>query len=56
MHAGAERHPRIHHDAEAAGRGGVIAPLRDQEKTRPHLHGLEQVTRGLHPVAILLDS
>ncbi len=56
MHAGAEGHSRIHHDAESSGRRGIVAPFRHEEKASAHLHRLQQITRGLHPIAILLDS
>ena len=52
--AGAERHPGIHGDAEAARRRRIVAPFGDEEEALADLHGLQQVARRLHPVALLL--
>ncbi len=54
VNARPERHPRVYSDAEAAAGRRVVAPLRHQEEALPDLHGLEQLARRLHPVALLL--
>ena len=51
MNAGAERHPRIHRDAETALGRRVVAPFRHQKETPSHFHGLQQIARGLYPIA-----
>src|SRR5947209_3917443 len=54
--SGAERHPGIHFDAEAAGRSGIVAPNGDEVEALADFGGLQQIAGGLHPIALLFHA
>jgi hypothetical protein len=54
VNASAEGEARVHGNAETAGRGGIVAPLRNQKEAAADFHRLQHVARLLHPIAILL--
>ena len=56
VNTGAERHAGIHSDSESAWGRGIVAPLGDQEEARAYGDGLQEIARGLHPVAVRLDA
>ena len=56
MNARAKCHTRIDRDSEAAGGRRIVTPFGNQKKASPYFHRLQEIARGLHPIAIFLNA